>query len=112
NSELKAQAMEKAHQEQSAQEGQGPEAAGGVNAARAPGGRPGGGGQRTPRRRSLEGTPAPRFEPRPGQAKAYLLRPPSDSVRRLGPSGFRPTIRLEGKYIAIAVSADAAESAL
>ncbi len=41
-----------------------------------------------------------------------MLRTPSDSALRLGPPGFRPVIRLEGKYVAISIVSDAAESAL
>ncbi len=47
-----------------------------------------------------------------GDAKAFLLRTPSDSPLKLGPSGFRPVIRLEGKYLAISVASDSAEMAL
>ena len=33
---------------------------------------------------------------------------PSDSKLRFGPSSFRPTILVQGKYVAFAVSTDAA----
>ena len=36
---------------------------------------------------------------------------PTDSPLRFGPSSFRPTIQLEGKYVAFAVSPDAARAA-
>jgi hypothetical protein len=110
NNELRAQAMEKSNQEAAAQPDQG--GAAGANAGRGAGARTGAGGQRTPRRRSMDRTAAPQFEPVPGQVKAYLLRTPSDSALRFGPSSFRPVIRVEGNYVALSVAADAAESAL
>ena len=59
NGELKAQAMEKAREEQAAAEKGTGGAAGGNQGGRRMA--PGGGGDRTKRRRSLRDTPAPRF---------------------------------------------------
>ena len=118
NSELKAQASMKADEEPE-KEDQG----GVANAGRGPGGRAGGGAQakRSPRRRSADAVSAPKFEAMasemkadapPSNVKAYLLRTPTDSALRLGPPGFRPVIRLDGKYLAISIVADGAEAAL
>jgi hypothetical protein len=41
-----------------------------------------------------------------------VLTTPKDSPLQLGPSGFRPTVHLEGKYLAIAIGPDVAQSAL
>src|SRR5205823_8732763 len=76
---------------------------------RGPGARAG--GTRKTRRRSLDNSSAPRLEPIPGQVGAYMLRTPSDSPLRLGPPGFRPVIRIEGKYVVVSVAADAADAA-
>ena len=109
NDKLRGEALELAHQEQAEQpdQGGGPAAKGG----RGPGAR-GGGGPRSPRRRGLDTSSAPRIEPIPGQVGAYMLRTPSDSPLRLGPPGFKPVIRIEGKYVVVSVAADAAEAAL
>jgi hypothetical protein len=109
NKELKVQAMEMANQEQAGQ--QNPAGPGAADAGRGPGMRPGLGGGRTPRRRSLAATAAPQFELSPGSVKAYMLRTPTDSALR-PPPGFRPVIRMEGKYVALSVAPDGADAAL
>jgi len=115
NNELKAQAKEKAIQE----EAQGDQGAGGGGAAR-PGGRnqgarPGAGGERTKRRR-IEDTPAPHFQFTPAEANSlansFVLLTPTNSPLRFGPPSFRPTIHLEGKYLAFSLSTDAARAAI
>jgi hypothetical protein len=109
NNELKAQTLEleRSRQEQAAQADQGAGPA--ANPGRGPAGRPG--GARAPRRRAAAAS-APQVEPIPGQVGAYMLRTPSDSPLRLGPPGFKPMLRIEGKYVVIAVAGDAAEAAL
>jgi hypothetical protein len=113
NNELKTQAKEKALQE----EAQGDRVASGGGAAR-PGGRnpgAGAGGDRTKRRR-LEETPAPVFRVQAAEvnslATTFVLNTPSNSPLRFGPSSFRPTIHLEGKYLAFSLSAEAARAAI
>jgi hypothetical protein len=80
------------------------------------GGRAVGGTERPKRRRSVEHTPAPKFTltptSTPGQVKSYVLMTPLDSALKLGPTSFRPTVHLEGKYLAIAIAPDVAQSAL
>ena len=111
NSELKAQAIEKATHEREAEGDQ----AGAGGAARAggrnQGTRPGAGGDRT-KRRALKDTPAPHFLVTPGKVNSYQLITPSESTLRLGPSGFRPTIHLEDKYLAFSLAADSARAAI
>jgi hypothetical protein len=118
NKALSVQALLKSEEEPEAKPDQG---GAGANAGRAPGGRQGGAqGKRAPRRRSADTTPAPKFEAMAGDmkaearsdVKAYLLRTPSDSALRLGPPGFRPVIKLDGKYLAISIVADGADAAL
>jgi hypothetical protein len=111
NNELKTQAKEKTLQE----EAQGDRGAGSGGGAR-PGGRnPGGGGDRTKRRR-VEEIPAPFFRVAPAEAKSlatsYVLVTPSASPLRFGPSSFRPTIHLEGNYLAFSLSTEAARAAI
>ena len=103
NGELKALATEKAREEQVAAE------AGDGN--RRP---PAAGGDRTKRRRSPRETPSPRFNLSltPGKGKSFVLTTSKESPLQFGPSSFRPTIQLEGKYVAFAVSPDAARAAL
>ena len=59
------------------------------------------------------GTPviAPEFKLMPGKEKIYVLTMPSDQVKLL-PVGFRPTIRLGGKYVAIAANPEIARMAI
>jgi hypothetical protein len=103
NNELESQVRQIEAEERRAAEQQ--KAAGGDRAA---GGRsPRGGGDRTKQRRIL----APRFTAIPGQAKSFVLVTPSDSKLRFGPSSFRPTILLEGKYAVFSVSSDSARAA-
>jgi hypothetical protein len=109
NKELKVQAMEMANQEQAGQ--QNPAGPGAMDAGRGPGMRPGIGSGRAPRRRSLAATAAPQFELSPGSVKAYMLRTPTDSALR-PPPGFRPVIRMDGKYVAVSVAPDGADAAL
>ena len=78
-----------------------------AGAPRAPGGRSAPGGDRTKQRRIL----SPRFNPIPGQPNSFVLMTPSDSKLRFGPSSFRPTILMEGKYVAFSLSTDAARAA-
>ncbi len=103
NNELKAQAIEVAREARAAGD-QGKGAGGGRMAG------PGG----TTRRRSLNETPAPKFTlvPSTGDVKTFVLMTPTDSPIRFGPSSFRPTIQLDDKYIAFAISRDAAGAAL
>ncbi len=105
NSELKAQAIEKAKEAQASTD---QPAAGG----RAGGGRMGGSG--TKRKRSLNDTRAPAFTltPSTDQTKTFVLTTPIDSPIKFGPSHFRPTIQLDGKYFTVALSPDAARAAL
>jgi hypothetical protein len=103
NNELKAQAIEVAREARAA----------GDQAKGAGGGRmPGPGG--TTRRRSLNETRAPSFTliPSTSEVKTFVLMTPTDSPIRFGPSNFRPTIQLDDKYVAFAVSPDAARAAL
>jgi hypothetical protein len=48
----------------------------------------------------------------PGSEKTYMFHVPPDSPMKFGPPSFRPTIRVEGKYVAFATAADAARGAL
>jgi len=110
NNELKAQAKEKAMHEEETKGDQGGGAArpGGRNA----GGRQGGaGGDRTKRRR-LEDTPAPHFQSTPGEENSYVLITPTASVLRFGPASFRPTIRLDGNYLAFSLASESAAEAI
>ncbi|MFI5459946.1 MAG: hypothetical protein ACHRXM_31385 [Isosphaerales bacterium] len=111
NGEIKAQAMEKVAEEQRAAAQKGEGGAAGRNQG---GRRPAPAGDRTKRRRSLHDTPAPRFTltPTPGKVKSFVLMTHNDSPIRYGPPSFRPTIQLDGKYVAFAVSPDAARAAL
>jgi hypothetical protein len=108
NHALKARAHEIAEEERAAG-GEQPE--GGARAP-APGPRPGAAGARTKRRRSPEETPAPQFTPVLGQEDAFVLTTPRDSAFKLGPSHFRPTIQLEGKYLVVSTSSDAVRAAI
>ncbi len=105
NNQLKAQAHELAELEHAAA---GDQPAAGAQ-PRVPGG---GAGKRSGRRRSPEETPAPRFTPVPGHENAFVLTTPRDSVLKLGPVHFRPTIQLEGKYLVISTASDAVRPAL
>ncbi|MGA9924129.1 MAG: hypothetical protein WBQ29_12075, partial [Isosphaeraceae bacterium] len=110
NKELKAQAIEKAAEDGTADEaGQGPEQARGpgrgLGGAAGPGGRPA-------RRRSLKNTPAPEFRLMPGNVKIYMLNVPTDSPLKILPPGVRPTIRMEGNHIAFSPTSEAARAAL
>jgi hypothetical protein len=110
NTELKSQAKEKALQE----EAQGDRGAGSGGAARAGGRNQGAGGDRTKRRR--EETPAPVFRVAAAEANSkatsFVLHTPSASPLRFGPPSFRPTIHLEGKYLAFSLSTEAAHAAI
>jgi len=101
NAELKSQAHEMAEQEREAAGDQADEA----TKARAP-------ATKGRRRRSPEETPAPRFTPVPGQENAFVLTTPRESALKLGPSHFRPTIQLEGKYLVVSTASDAVRTAL
>jgi len=107
NSELKAQAMEKARDEAAA-EGEGG-AAGRNQGFRRPAAAGG-----TDRRRSVRDTPSPRFNLTltSGKGKSFVLTTSKESPLQFGPSTFRPTIQLDGKYVAFAISPDAARAAL
>jgi hypothetical protein len=108
NNELKAQAVEKALEERKAAEKK-DDSRGGA------GGRPGAyGGDRTKPRRSIQQTPAPRFQmmPTAGTAKLFILQTPSGSPLHLGPTSFRPTIELDGDHVVFAVTPEAARAAL
>src|ERR1019366_4452461 len=56
-------------------------------------------------------TPAPEFKLMPEKDKVYVLTFPSSMSKSI-PSGFRPTIRLGAKHVAIATAPDAARLAL
>ncbi|MGZ3388640.1 MAG: hypothetical protein ACXVCF_03510 [Isosphaeraceae bacterium] len=110
NKELKAQAIEKAAEDGTADEAvQGPAQARGpgrgLGGAAGPGGRPA-------RRRSLKNTPAPEFRLMPGNVKIYMLNVPTDSPLKILPPGVRPTIRMEGNHIAFSPTSEAARAAL
>jgi hypothetical protein len=102
NNELKAQAMEKAAEDRAASQ-----TSSSAGAGRMAPGRPG--AERTKRRQELS---YPKFTPVPGETKSFVLTTPSDSVLRFGPSSFRPTILVQDKYVAFAVSSDAARAAI
>ena len=104
NNELEAQAKEKEEEE----ERKTPDAEKTAAGERGRGKRAGGGGERSKSHRVL----APRFTPIPGATKSFVLMTPSDSKLRFGPSSFRPTIWLEGKFVAFAVTTDAARAAV
>jgi hypothetical protein len=112
NGELKAQAIELAAERRKEEEKK--ESGGAAAPGRGPGGRGAPGGERTKRRRSLQDTPSPRFQlvPTSSGVKSFVLTTPSESPIRLGPSSFRPTLQLDGRYLAFAVSPEAARSAL
>jgi hypothetical protein len=106
NAGLRAEAIEKAHEEQTTKDEGGADRRNAFN--RGPLANDG-----SDRRRSLRDTPAPRFNLTPGsRGKLFVLTTPKDSPLQFGPSSFRPTIQLEGKYVAFAVSPDAARAAL
>ena len=48
----------------------------------------------------------------PGTVKTYMFHVPTDSPIKFGPPSFRPTIRIEGKYVAFSTAADSARGAL
>jgi hypothetical protein len=109
NDELKSQAIEVAAAQRKEEEKKD-----GGTAGRGAGGRSGAVGDRTKRRRSLQDTLAPRFDPRPtsGGMKIFVMTTPADSPLRFGPSSFRPTVQFDGHYVAVSVSQDAARAAL
>jgi hypothetical protein len=117
NRELKAQAIEKAAEDAAAAS---TTPAGGAGAPSGPAAagrmRRGAGGElgaeRPARKRSGRETPAPEFQLMPGSVKTYMLKVPTDSPLKIGTPGVRPTIRMEGHYLAISTSAEAARAAL
>jgi hypothetical protein len=117
NRELKARAIEKAAEDAAAATAT-PPAGGGVppGPAAAGRGRRGAGaeagGERPARKRSTRETPAPEFQLMPGPVKTYMLKVPSESPLKIGSPGVRPTIRMEGHYLAISTSAESARTAL
>ncbi len=121
NKELKAQAIEKAAQEGAAEEA-GAAAGGSPGRPQAagpgrghPGRGPGGdvaGGERAARKRNPKETPAPEFRLMPGTVKTYMLFVPTESPLKLGPPGVHPTLRIEGKYLAVSSTSEAARVAL
>ena len=112
NKELRAQAAERAAEEASSTQGNENPPGGG------PGQRPGAGrgganaGDRTKGRRNPKEALAPEFRLMPGAVKTYMFHVPSDSPVKFGPPSFRPTIRIEGKYVAFSTAADSARGAL
>ena len=64
-----------------------------------------------PRGRGLGAPPAPEFRVMGGETKSYVFTVPPELSSRF-PAGFRPTIRLGQKQVAIAPSADGARQAL
>jgi hypothetical protein len=115
NHELQAQAIEKEAEDRAATATTSPGGGGRMEP-----GRPGGGGDGSKRKRSKVPA-APRFQTTIGQAnsestaspvKSFVLMTPTDSPLRFGPSSFRPTILMEDKYVAFAVSSDVARAAV
>jgi hypothetical protein len=103
NKEFKAQAIEKALEEEKNKENQAP------GQGRAPG------NERTSRRRSTRETPAPEFRMMPGtqgNSRTYMMVVPSESPLKPLPAGLHPTIRLDGKYLALSTASDAARTAI
>jgi hypothetical protein len=107
-----------------AKTGDGPGAAAGAPPA---GGRVGRGGGRggSTRKRASATNLAPRFVPMVGGTSnvdvgsgaspdrlAFILKTPSESPLKLGPANFYPVIKLDGSFLAISVSSDAADEAL
>ncbi len=113
NGELKAVAKEKAR-EQEATKDQQPGGGAGAPGGRMAAGRAGGAGGQTGRRRSVNTVHAPSLvvEESTATTRSFVLRTPTDSPLKFGSSHFRPTIQLDGKYLAIGVSPDAARTAL
>jgi hypothetical protein len=73
---------------------------------------PGGGGPRGNGRTRPKAPGVPKFERMPGQVVNYVLKTPSDATYRIGPHSFKPSVRLDGKYVAISVMSDSAELAI
>lgn len=71
-----------------------------------------GSGNRRPggARGNRDGAAAPEFKMTGGAAKSYILSLPNELGKL--PPGIRPTIRFEGKHLAIAISPDVARQAL
>ncbi|WP_165227235.1 hypothetical protein [Aquisphaera insulae] len=107
NKELKAMAVEKAAA-MSAEDANANNTPNGPEGGRGRGGAAEGAG----RRKSNKETPAPELRLSPGPVKTYMLIVPPDSPIKLNLPGVRPTIRLEGKYIAISTTSEAARVAL
>lgn len=106
NRELKARAAAQADAQEAANNPDGPGAPGG-----APGrgrGRPAQGGDN-----SAPPRVAPEFKQMPGSGKdkVYTLTVPADMAKQI-PAGFRPSIRLGAKHVVIALTPDAARTAL
>ncbi len=92
----------------------------------APGGsRAGGASQKSKTKRRSTANLAPHFQPLANvnasvaigstamtDKQGYIWRTPSDSPLKFGPASFHPVIKLDGKYLVISVSADAADEAL
>jgi hypothetical protein len=112
NSELKAQAIEKATEERDAADKKSADGGGVRN--NAAGGRGAGGTDRSKSRRSLQQTPAPRFmlAPSTNDSKTFTLQTPAGSPLKFGPSSFRPTFFFDSDYVAFGVSPDAARAAV
>ncbi|MHB1561808.1 MAG: hypothetical protein ACYC61_30530, partial [Isosphaeraceae bacterium] len=73
-----------------------------------------GGNRRSTRKRSSS-SQAPQFRSMPGAdltQPSYMLQTPSSSPLRLGPSNFHPVIKLDGDYLVVSGSRDAADKAL
>ena len=108
NKELRMQAIEQAAEEAAEQKTAGNQPGQGQGPRR--GGE--GPGERTKGRRRPKDTPAPEFRMMPGTVKTYMFHVPPDSPIKYGPPSFRPTIRVEGKYVAFSSSADSARAGL
>ena len=100
NKELKAQTLEKAAEAREAEK------------AKNAGGRPGGGESGTGKRSAASAAPQFTVSPSSNASKSYVLTTPRNSPLQLGPSGFRPTVLLEGKYLVISTSSDGARGAM
>ena len=112
NKELRARAAERAAEEASSTQGNEntPRRRSRPAARRRPGGRERGRpdeGEGDPKE-----APAPEFRLMPGAVKTYVFHVPTDSPMKFGPPSFRPTIRIEGKYVAFSTAADSARGAL
>jgi hypothetical protein len=115
NKELRMQAVEQAAEEAAAEKTAGNQPGQGQGPGQFQGSRRGGegpGSERAKGKRRAKDIPAPEFRMMPGTVKTYMFHVPPDSPVKYGPPSFRPTIRIEGKYVAFSTSADSARAGL